>query len=1024
MNQSFIDALMHFFSLLLLPLPGRKIGNMRVTLEDYINKAGISFPIDECLKIYNTYSGKYFFELSSNAYSNDEEINKIQRHLILEAGQKAQENLYLQERILSILSLMEFNKLKNGHEETFSNYIQELSRSLNISEQDFEECKNFISGNKNSITKKDLILEETDESEELEGEWVSRNIPSSRADKKKKLLEKVKSNIRFHFFDSYYFIAFIYEGNHNLFINEKRTWPGYFYSFRRKDILQFEGLEPISFDEIEDHFETSSLSHKIVLSGKDLSFRYENTHYSIKPFSFREESGQIIGIIGNNGTGKTTILKLISNQLNPGGGKLFLNGTDMVANSYRLKSVIAYVSQSRIEFPDLTVYENLMYQAHLTIGNMKMADIKRRIDETLEKLSLTGIRDLKAGTSIDHSINDFQRICLRIAIEMIRNPHILFLDEPLSGLSFSDTKRLLGILKEETQKGKLIILTSQLPTSEIYNLFDKIWLIDSDGYMIYNGPPAGSLAFFRNTGLLPYYYIQSKTDLVSAEDVVKIVETKKIQTDGSVSEERQVAPGTWYDAWRAETEDEDIVNDSEVKPLPVYSSGLPGIEKQFLVYLSRNLRIRWTNLRFLVFNLIGVPLAGVLIGLVTRLTVNGQYMIAENLYVPLFFFLAVNLILLSSMFMASEEIFVEKNQVKRDLSINLSHFSYQNSKVAYILLVSLIQSFLFAWLTNLILGVNGQTLRFLAIYFSVAAFGNLLALALSESIKKLNTIFIIIPFFIIPNLLFGGYLIPFNKEGLIKNFEKPVPVIGELTPSRWAYETLVVEQFQKNPYNRYYFKEEKKLYQSNYFLNKLVPFLSEELNKARYYKYSSQDHDSLKISLSVLTEEFRFLMENEYIAPFENISRINSLSFDSTLYDEAFGYLTYLRFLMENMIIESESTIREINAYLADSLQEISINTFKNQNYNKAISNLVHGSNPSGSVYIQDNECIKEGSPVYLRPESAYGRSHFFASEKRFNTQYLSTFRFNLTALWLLNLAVYIIFLSGVMNGLLNLFRD
>ncbi|MGC9343832.1 MAG: ATP-binding cassette domain-containing protein, partial [Bacteroidales bacterium] len=312
MNQSFIDALMHFFSLLLLPLPGKKIGNMRAKLEDYITKAGISFPIEECLKIYNTYSGKYFFELSSNAYSSDEEINKIQRHLILEAGQKSQENLYLQERILVILSLLEFNKLKNENDENFYLYVQELSRSLSISESHFNECRDFISGDKKNLTKKDLLLEEIDESEELEGEWVTRNIPSSRADKKKKILDKVLSNIRFHFFDDYFFIAFIYTGNHNLFINEKRTYPEYFYSFRRKDILQFEGLEPITFDEIEEHFETSSLSHKIVLSGKDIFYRYENTNYSIKPFSFHEESGQIIGIIGNNGTGKTTILKLIS----------------------------------------------------------------------------------------------------------------------------------------------------------------------------------------------------------------------------------------------------------------------------------------------------------------------------------------------------------------------------------------------------------------------------------------------------------------------------------------------------------------------------------------------------------------------------------------------------------------------------------------------------------------------------------------------------------------------------------------
>ncbi|MGC9341221.1 MAG: hypothetical protein ACP5E3_00825, partial [Bacteroidales bacterium] len=136
------------------------------------------------------------------------------------------------------------------------------------------------------------------------------------------------------------------------------------------------------------------------------------------------------------------------------------------------------------------------------------------------------------------------------------------------------------------------------------------------------------------------------------------------------------------------------------------------------------------------------------------------------------------------------------------------------------------------------------------------------------------------------------------------------------------------------------------------------------------------------------------------------------------------GYLTYLRFLTENMVIESESNIREINSYLADSLQDTSVSNFKNKNSNQAIGVLVKGMNPSGEVYIEDDECIKEGSPIFLPPESTYGRSHFYASEKKFNTQYLSTFRFNLTAIWLLNLFVYIVFLSGALSGLLNLFRD
>lgn len=1022
MNQSFIDALMHFFSLLLLPIPGRKVENIKDKLEDYITKAGISFPVEECLKIFNTYSGRYFFELSSNTYSQVEEMLNIQRHLILEAGQKSQETLYLQERILSILSLFEFNKIKNDNDEIFANHIKDLSRSLNISEKDLKECEDFIYGNVPEDSSRELTFKDTDLSEELEGAWIKDNLPNIRGDKIQSLREKIIPDIRFHYFGAFYFIAFIHEGDHKLYINENKTYPQYFYSFRRKDIIHFEGHDPIIFDEIEEHFGVDT--QKIVLSGKDLTYRHQKTNYSIKKFSFYEESGQIIGIVGNNGVGKSTILKLISNQIDPLDGELCINGTNVVKNSYRLKPLMGYVSHAHIEFPGLSVYENLLYQANLSLGNMNMADIKKRVNDTLERWSLGNIKHVKAGTYIDHSISDFQRICLRIAIEMIRNPYILLLDEPLSGLSFSDSKRLLSILKDETQKGKLVILTSQLPTSDIFNMFDKVWLIDSDGYMIFNGPPMASLTFFKNTGLLPYYFIQSKSDTVSAEDVIKVVETKKINSDGSISDKRQIDPGTWYDAWRAESEKEFEDIDTEVKPLPIYGSGLPGIEKQFLVYLFRNFRKGISNIKFLLNNLLGVPAAGVLIALVIRYTQGGSYVFAENDFFPLFLFLSVNLILLTSMFMGAEEIHSEKQQLQRDLSFNLSPFSYFNSKLIFVFIFTFVQALLYTVLTNIALGIKGITLNYLLIYFSVAAFGNLLSLSFSHSFRKLSSIYILIPFFIIPNLLFTGYLIPFNQSSYSKNYNESVPLIANIFPTRWAYEVLVVDQFKDNPYNKYFFAEKKKHYHSEYVLNNLIPALNEELNDCQRFKYISPDEKQLAESLDILRNEFILLSTYEHIAPYENIPGLNPVDFDSTLYDETFGYLTYIRFLMENIITETEAKVQENQAMLSDSLREQDLNEFRSRHINKSIKYLVEGEKIQEEVLIKNGTLVKKGSPVYIRPESVYGRSHFYASEKRFNNQYLSLNRFNMTAIWILNLFLYIILLSDGLNKVLNLFRD
>ncbi len=1024
MSQGFIDALMHFFSLLLLPLPGRKLKNIKPGLEEYITKAGITFPVEECLRIYNNYTGRYFFEFTNNAYSTAEELQQIQRHLILEAGNKAQENLLMQERLLALLSLLEFSLFFFESDKQIESNLHELSKSLNLKDKVFHEAFLFINEGLSENSMNSLVLNELKMEDELEGEWVEEHQPGINKEKEILIKQKIKGKMEFRYFESFYLLAFKYTGKYTLFINNKRVYPGYFYSFRRNDVLQFEGQEPVSYEEIEDFFSIAEKTQKIVLSGKNISYRYKQTNYSIKPFSFSEESGLLIGIIGNNGVGKSTILKLISNQLNPSGGKLFINGADLVENSYKLKSVTGFVPQEDIIFRELTVYENLLYHAQLCLGNLSQSEINKRINDTLERLKIQNIKNYSAGSGIDHRISDFQRICLKIAIELIRNPYILFLDEPLSGLSFSDTKRLVTILKEESYKGKLVILTSQLPSSEVFNMFDKVWLIDQDGYMIYNGEPGGSFEFFRNTSLLPYYFMQSRSESVSAEDVIKIVETKKIQSDGSISDERQVSPGAWYDAWRAQWKARFEDDDSTPKPLPITPSRLPGIEKQFLVYLIRNFRLRFASLRYILLAFLGIPMVGSLMAIITRSSTPGDYLLENNPFIPLSIFLSVNFMLLSGLLMGAEEIISEKTHRNRDLSLNLSLFSYNNSKVVYMLSVAFIQSFLYTYFTNLILEIHGLNLQYTVLYFSLNAFAAIFSLALSAGVRKLNTIYILIPFLIIPNLLFSGYLIPYDSSEEFNNHRENFPVVAEMIPSRWAYEALMVEQFSNNPYNIHFFNDDRKAYQARFTINHVLPVLQDRLNECNYYRFAENNPDSLENRLGLLQNEFRQFGSMEEVAPFQRINQLIAIEYDSTIFEEAFGYLTYLRFLMENNLTEAESNIRESLNNLAGEIEEESVSDFKALHHNKTVAFFVTGRNPEEDILIEGEHLYKWGENIYIRPENPYGRAHFFAAEKKINDNYNSTIRFNLSSIWIINLLAYILFLTNGFGWFLGLFRD
>ena len=1022
MNQSFIDALMHFFSLLLLPLPGKKISTIKLRLEEYIRQAGIGFPIDDCLRIYNTYSGKYFFEFSNNPFGKTEDIVKIHKHLILEAGNKAQENLLLQERLLVILSLLEFNMLYNEKEESIFLLIQILSKSLNISNEDFEASITFLYNKQIDETDFDIIFKQDEKEDTLEGEWIDEN--SSMLKEERTIInERVKGRIHFHLFKNYNYYAFIYTGDEVLFLNDSQVYQGFFYSFGRKNKLKFHGFDDILFEEIEDLFAPTEISHKIVLSAKNISYRYPKTNYSIKPFSFREDSGQLIAILGNNGTGKSTILKLISSQLELEKGNLFINGRDFISNSYKLRSIIAYVPQEEVLFSELTVYENLLFQANLCLGKLTRKEIELRVFEVIGKLQLEGIMHLKAGENLGHKINTFQKVCLKIAVELIRKPYIIFLDEPLSGLGFSNTKRLITILREEANQGRLIFLTSQIPTNEIFNSFDKVWLIDQDGYLVYNGDPSKALSFFRDTGLLPYYFIQSKKDELSAEDLIKIIESKKVLSDGSLSEKRQVSPGSWYDAWRAESEKNIGKIEESKKPFPLKLSPLPAIEKQFLVYLFRNFKLRFSNFRHSVLMLAGVPLLGVILALILRFLTEGEYYFGNNPHIPLFFFIASNILLLVGMLSGAEEMFEEKQHYKRDIMLNLSMFSYQNSKLIYLLLLSFIQAILFSLLSNLCLGLEGLSIKFTFIYFSLLVSGNLLGLIMSAGFRRMKTIYIIIPFLLILPLLFSGYLVDFKKSDFGSNKKNEIPLFAELIPSRWSYEALMVSQFSENPYNKYFFKDEKMIYDANFFINKIGPVLNEKLNNCNYYKYISPDRDSLESCLNLLKNEFSTFIIREDIAPFEKEAELNVESYDSLLYNEIFGYITYLSFLMESHLFESESNLRENREALADSLSPVSVADFKLNNHNRFVSVLVIGDNSEGKIFEYQESIRKEGANIYLYPEHNFGISQFFVSDKIFTNQLIPSYRFNLSAIWLINMLFYIVFLVNGVEVIIRLFR-
>ncbi len=188
-------------------------------------------------------------------------------------------------------------------------------------------------------------------------------------------------------------------------------------------------------------FRIKSFKNKSILKLDKISLKYGRNNI-LDNLSLSLNQGQILGLLGPNGVGKTTIFNLITGLISPNFGSIIINSK--IVNEYpiyqrTLKFKIGFVPQHGGFFHDLTVYENLKAIAEITIKNESYRNEK--IDSLISKFELDPIRDIKANL-----ISGGQKKKLVIAISLIADPKILLLDEPFAALDVMTIKTLQEII--------------------------------------------------------------------------------------------------------------------------------------------------------------------------------------------------------------------------------------------------------------------------------------------------------------------------------------------------------------------------------------------------------------------------------------------------------------------------------------------------------------------------------------------------------------------------------------------------
>ena len=393
--------------------------------------------------------------------------------------------------------------------------------------------------------------------------------------------EGLNGELRLISLERYNKILFSYNGPDTVLMNDIPVLPGTFLVWQQSGVLKSRHMAPLYYSNISALYDTGSRRQEIVLSGRDINFRFPGSDNGMHGLTFDLHSGQLVAVMGGSGTGKSTLLSLLNGTLRPDSGSVTLNGYDV--SDPRVKDLIGFVPQDDLLIEELTVYENLMFTARLCFADLSREEISAKVDSILRDLGLESTKHLKVGSPIHKYISGGQRKRLNIALELIREPAVLFLDEPTSGLSSSDSEKVINLLKEQTYKGKLIVVNIHQPSSDIFKLFDRLWLLDRGGYPVYDGNPIEAVTYFKRAANYADAEVStcSLCGNVNPEIILNIIDEKALDDSGKITDSRKVSPQEWH---RMYLERADSSAPVEQRDIPETEQRRPSKLRQLLIF--------------------------------------------------------------------------------------------------------------------------------------------------------------------------------------------------------------------------------------------------------------------------------------------------------------------------------------------------------------------------------------------------------------------------------------------------------
>ena len=975
---------------------------------------------------------------------------------ILRICTQINEELKQRQKVIVLIRIIEFIDSDKEISDQEHEFAATVSETFNISQEEFKSCLNYVTANEDSKLSTPNFLVVNNEKENKD--TAAKHIYSETIIGSLRVIQVPSVNT--------YFVR--YYGKQEMYLNGQLLPPNRIQILTQGSSLRSSRIHPIYYSDIISQFLSSNTASKIIFNAQNIQFRFNNKQLGLRDFSLSEESGKLIGIMGGSGAGKSTLLNVLNGNYPPSEGTVTINGKDIYAQSEELEGVIGFIPQDDLLIEELTVYQNLFYNSKLCFGNYSDEQINELVDTVLKSIGLYETRDLKVGSPLEKTISGGQRKRLNIALELIREPSVMFVDEPTSGLSSRDSENIMDLLKILALKGKLIFVVIHQPSSDIFKMFDKLIILDVGGYPIYNGNPIDAVIYFKK---LVNHVNADQSECgtcgnVNPEQIFNIIDMKVVDEYGNITPNRKISPKEWNRHYENLHEVSVIEEDQEEIPESIFK--IPNKIKQAKTFFIRDFKSKLTNTQYMIITLFEAPLlAGILaffmkyIG--TNLFNENNYSLYNSENLPQYLFISVIVALFIGLTTSAEEIIGNLKILKREQFLNLSKGSYLFSKISLLFLISLIQTLFYVLAGNIILEIHGMNLAYWMILFSVSCFANLLGLNISASFNSVKVIYILIPVCIIPQLLFSGIIVSFDKLNPLFSSKSHVPAIGNIMASRWAFEALAVTQFKDNDYEAVFYQYDKAMSFANWKKDQWVSNIQSKLKDIKRHIETPNSNalkkqmitQQLQIVKHEIQKELRHNKSNNYTQNGKLNKLLNQLtlsSFSTETYQTIADYLSYCKdgykktykineslrdnaqqkFIKPNAefmnLLDKEKAAKRITSKehrnfkrLMSKLKDENFKRFRNRYKNKALEDFVTNSNTLNFTDEDHQSVIQKTDPIYLDPyDFDYFKSHFYSPRKKVFGHYLDTYYANLIVIWAMTLFLVITLYFDTLKWLIN----